>query len=61
MRYRKTCMYINFQYNRFSKSVKTVHTNVFAKKNRNFINLQLAIRISKKKMFYKKACCVAVD
>ena len=32
MLYRKTCMYINFQPNRVSTSVKTVHMNLFAKK-----------------------------
>ena len=36
MHYRKTYMYINFQQNRVSRSVKkllkTVHTNLFAKK-----------------------------
>ena len=31
MRHRKTCMYINFPQNRVSRSVKTVHTNLFAK------------------------------
>ena len=40
-------MYINFQQNWVGRSVKTVHTNVFAKKNANCINLQLAIRILK--------------
>ena len=44
MHHRKTYMYINFQQNRVSRSVKTVHTNLFA----NCINLQLAIRILKK-------------
>ena len=34
-------MYINFQQNRVSKSVKTVRTNVFVKKNASWINLQL--------------------
>ena len=32
MHHRKTYMYINFQQNRVSRSVKTVHTNIFAKK-----------------------------
>ena len=31
MHHHKTYMYINFQQNRVSKSVKTVHTNLFAK------------------------------
>ena len=43
-------MYINFQPNRVSRSVKTVHTNLFAK-FANCINLQLAIRISKNHAF----------
>ena len=44
MRHRKTYMYINFQQNRVSRSVKTVHTNLYAK---NCINSQLAIRTFK--------------
>ena len=32
MHHRKTYMHINFQQNRVSRSVKTVHTNLFAKK-----------------------------
>ena len=31
MHLHKTYMYINFQLNRVCKSVKTVHTNLFAK------------------------------
>ena len=31
MHHRKTNMHINFQQNRVSRSVKTVHTNLFAK------------------------------
>ena len=50
MHHRKTYMYINFQQNRVSKSVKTVHTSLFAK-FANSINLQLAIRISKNHAF----------
>ena len=46
MRHRKTYMYVNFQQNRVNRSVKTVHTNLFAN-NANCINLQLAIRILK--------------
>ena len=38
-------MHINFQQNRVSRSVKTVHTNLFAK------NCKLAIRISKNHAF----------
>ena len=51
MYHRKTYIHINFQLNRVSRSVKTVHTNLFAKKNANCINLQLAIRISKNHAF----------
>ena len=43
MHHRKTYMNINFQQNRVSRSVKTVHTNLFA----NCKNLQLAMRICK--------------
>ena len=32
MHHRKTYMYINFQQNWVSRSVKTVHTNLFAEK-----------------------------
>ena len=35
MHHRKTYVYINFQQNRVSRSIKTVHTNLFA----NFFNL----------------------
>ena len=31
MHHRKTYMYINFQHNRVSRSVKTVQTNIFEK------------------------------
>ena len=31
MHHRKTYLYINFQQNRVSRSIKTVHTNLFAK------------------------------
>ena len=41
-------MYINFQQNRVSRSVKSVHTNLFAKKNRNLHKLQLPIAIFEK-------------
>ena len=43
-------MYINFQQYRDSRSVKTVHTSLFAK-IANCINVQLAIRISKNHAF----------
>ena len=48
MHHHKTYMYINFQQNRVSISAKTVHKNVFAKKNASCINLQLPIEILKK-------------
>ena len=51
MRHRKTYMYVNFQQNRVNRSVKTVHTNLFAK-NANCINLQFAIKISKNHAFW---------
>ena len=47
MHHRVRYMYINFQQNRSSKSVKTVKTNVFAK-IASCINLQLPIIILKK-------------
>ena len=48
--HRETHMYINFQQNRVCRSVKTVHTNLFAK-NRKLQNLQLPIVIFKKSIF----------
>ena len=45
MHHRKMYMYINFQQNRVSRSVKTVHTNVFTK------ICKLANRISKNHAF----------
>ena len=50
MHHRKTYMYINFQQNRVSRSVKTVHTNLFNKIVNSIIFL-LAIRISKNRAF----------
>ena len=47
MHHRITYLYINFQQNRVSRSVKTVHTSLFA----NCINLHIAIRISKNHAF----------
>ena len=46
MRHRKTYMHINFQQNRVSRSVKTVHTNLFANKLQiaSICNLQLEFR-----------------
>ena len=41
MHHRKTYLYINFQQNRVSRSVKNVHTYLFAKKIAGCINLQL--------------------
>ena len=43
-------MYINFQQNRVSSSIKTMHTDLFAKVA-ICINLQLAIRILKNHEF----------
>ena len=34
MHHHKTYMYINFQQNRVCRSVKTMHTNLFAKKRK---------------------------
>ena len=50
MHHHETYMYINFQQNLVSRSVKTVHPNLFVK-IANYINLQLAIRISKNHAF----------
>ena len=50
MHHRITYMYINFQQNRVGKSVKTVHTNIFAK-IAICINLQLPIVILKISIF----------
>ena len=47
MHHRKTYMYINFQQNRVSSSIKTVLINIFAK-NASCINLQLPIVVLKK-------------
>ena len=54
MHHHKTYMYIDFQQNRVSRSVKSVHTKLFAKKSEiklkykiKYINLQLAIRFTK--------------
>ena len=49
----KKYMHIKFQQNRVSRSVKTVHTNLFAKNclDANCINLQLRIRILKNHKF----------
>ena len=44
-------MYINFQQNRVSRSVKMVHTTFICKKMVSCINLQLAFRISKNHVF----------
>ena len=46
MHHRKTYMYINFQQNRVSRSVKTVHTDLFARNSK--LHLQLPIIIFKK-------------
>ena len=47
MNHRRTYMHINFQQNWVSRSVKTVHTNLFAQ-YRKCINLQLPIEILKR-------------
>ena len=46
MHHRTTYMHSNFQQNRVSRSVKTVHTNLFAKKLQmaEICNLQLEFR-----------------
>ena len=49
MHYRKTYMYISFQQNRVSRSVKTC-TQIYLQKIVSCINLQLAIRILKKSL-----------
>ena len=52
MHHRKTYMYINFQQNPVSRSVKTACAHKFIlQKLANCINLQLAIRISKNHAF----------
>ena len=53
MHRRKAYMYINFQQNRVSRSVKTVHINLFAKKISSYINLQLPIVIFEKSSYSK--------
>ena len=52
MHHRITYLYINFQQNQVSRSVKTVHT-IYLQKFANCINLQLAIRILKNHAFRK--------
>ena len=47
MQHRKTYNYFNFQQNWVSRSVKTMHTNVFAKIT-SCIDLQIPIVFSKK-------------
>ena len=53
MRHRKTYSYFNFQQNWVSRSVKTVHTNVFAKII-SCIDLQIPIVSSKKSIISDK-------
>ena len=53
MQHRKTYNYFNFQQNWVSRSVKTVHTNVFAKIIR-CIDLQIPIVFSKKSIISDK-------
>ena len=55
MHHRKTYLYINFQQDRISRSVKTLHTKlctqIYLQKFANCIDLQLATRISKNHTF----------
>ena len=53
MQHRKTYNYFNFQQNWVSRSVKTVHTNVFAKII-SYIYLQIPIVFSKKSIISDK-------
>ena len=53
MRHRKTYNCFNFQQNWVSRSVKTVHTNVFAK-IMSCIDLQILIVFSKKSIITDK-------
>ena len=53
MRHRKTYNYFNFQQNWVSRSVKTVHTNVFAK-ILSCIDLQIPIVFSEKSIISDK-------
>ena len=55
MHHHKTCMYINFQQNRVSRSAKTVHTNLSAKNGKLPKNLQLPIVILKTINYFKHA------
>ena len=61
---RKTYMYINFQQNRFNRSVITVHTNVFAKKIADCINLKLPIEFFLNRLFQTciivKRTCISI-
>ena len=54
MHHHKTYMYMDFQQNRVCKSVKTVHTNLFAK-IASCINLQLRIVFLKKIDYFRHA------
>ena len=53
MQHRKTYNYSNFQQNWVSRTVKTVHTNVFTKII-SFIDLQIPIVFSKKSIISDK-------
>ena len=54
----------NFHQNRVCRSVKTVHINIFAKKNASCINLQLRIEIFKNRFFQtciiEKRTCISI-
>ena len=58
MHYHETYMYINFQQNLISRSIKIVHKNLFAKKIASCINLQLQIINLKKSMMSDMHHCI---
>ena len=64
MQHHITYMYINSQQNRANRSVITVHTNVFAKKIVNCMNLQLSIFFLKNQLFQTciivKRTCISI-
>ena len=64
MRHHKTYMYINFQQTRVSRSVITVHTTLFVRKDASCINLQLPIVILKDRSFETcvivKRTCISI-
>ena len=54
MHHRITYMYINFQQNRVSRSIKTVHTNIFAK-NRKLHKMATTNSNFEKKRYFRHA------